>query len=210
MNVNEILVRDGLRHLRGADPILRQVIDCVGPFRLKPHSDRFGSLVRSIISQQISGSAAQSIRRRLERLAAPGRITPEKLLRFSSEALRSVGLSGQKQTYLRDLAGKVQRSEVRLRSIARRDDEGVIAELIQVKGIGVWTAQMFLMFSLGRLDVFPHDDLGIRNALRKIYNLPELPDKKASQRIAEPWRPYATIASWYCWRSLELPDFEDG
>ncbi len=210
MKATEIQVQDGLRHLRDTDPILREVIDRVGPFRLKPRADRFGSLVRSIISQQISGSAAQSIRRRLERLTAPGRITPEKILRLSPSALRSAGLSGQKQTYLRDLAGKVQRSEVRLRSIARCDDEAVIAELIQVKGIGVWTAQMFLMFSLGRLDVFPHDDLGIRNALRKLYSLPELPDKQVSLRIAEPWRPYATIASWYCWRSLELPDLKGG
>ena len=205
MSFTDAQIRDGFRHLRRSDPILRRVIERVGPFNLRRDADRFGSLVRSIISQQISVSAARSIRLRVKRLTAPGRITPEKLLRLSGAELRSAGLSVQKQTYLLDLAGKVRRGEVKLRSIARRDDEVVIEELTQVKGIGVWTAQMFLMFSLARMDVFPHDDLGIRNALKRLYKLQDLPDKKTSHEIATPWRPYATMASWYCWRSLELP-----
>lgn len=165
--------------------------------------DRFRSLVRSIISQQISGSAARSIRARVEKLVAPGKITPEALTGLTSEQLRSAGLSAQKTRYLLDLAAKVQRGEVRLKSVARMSDEAVIKELVQVKGIGVWTAQMFLMFSLGRMDVFPHDDLGIRSAIRNLYSLANLPDKETSHQIAAPWRPYATMACWYCWRSLE-------
>jgi DNA-3-methyladenine glycosylase II len=198
-------VRAGLKHLRSADPVLRGVIGRVGPFGMKLQKHRFRALVHSIISQQISGGAARSIRARLQRLAGPGGITVDSISRLSPEQLRSAGLSPQKTSYMLDLTTKVRQGEVRLRSVSRMPDEDVIGELIRVKGIGVWTAQMFLMFSLGRLDVFPPDDLGIRSALRNLYGLRELPDKETSHRIAAPWRPYATIASWYCWRSLDLP-----
>ncbi len=197
-------VQRAVKHLRAADPVLANVIRQVGPFTLRPDRDRFGMLVRSIISQQISGKAARSIRARLTEVVAPEKISAEALLRLTAAELRSAGLSLQKAGYLHDLAEKVQAGAVNLRQIARRDDDAVIAELVQVKGIGVWTAQMFLMFSLGRLDVFPHADLGIRSALRNLYQLDDLPDKARSHEIAEPWRPYATVASWYCWRSLEL------
>ncbi|MCI0534994.1 MAG: DNA-3-methyladenine glycosylase [Verrucomicrobiales bacterium] len=197
-------IRVALKHLRSADPVLDDLIERVGPFRMKVDRDRFRSLVGSIISQQISGSAARSIRARLEQLVAPRKIAPETIGRLSPEQLRGAGLSGQKTRYLVDLATKVERQEVRLKSVARMPDDAVIEELVQVKGIGVWTAQMFLMFSLGRMDVFPHNDLGIRSALRNLYDLEELPDKETSHRIAAPWRPYATMACWYCWRSLEL------
>lgn len=193
-----------MRHLRSSDPVMKQVIGAVGPVTLKLDRDRFKMLVRSIISQQISGKAAASIRGRLEQLFAPNKITPERLADLTLDQLRSVGVSPQKAAYLHDLAAKIASGEVRLSRVARLADDEVIAELTQVKGIGVWTAQMFLMFSLGRPDVFPHDDLGIRSALRRLYRLAELPDKATSQRLAEPWRPYATIASWYCWRSLEV------
>jgi len=161
-------------------------------------------LVRSIISQQISGKAAQSIRQRLEALVAPEKISPHNLAGLSVAELRSAGVSPQKASYLHDLAAKVDAGTVRLARVARMTDEEVIAELVQVKGIGVWTAQMCLMFSLGRLDVFPHDDLGIRAAIRNLYGLTDLPDRETSNEIARPWRPYATVASWYCWRSHEL------
>ncbi|MGE5195021.1 MAG: DNA-3-methyladenine glycosylase family protein, partial [Deltaproteobacteria bacterium] len=166
--------------------------------------DRFGMLVASIISQQISGKAARSIRHRLVELIAPEKITPHTLAARTITELRSVGISPQKAGYLHDLAAKVDSGAVRLSQTGRMTDDEAIAELIQVKGIGVWTAQMFLMFSLGRLDVFPHEDLGIRMALKKLYGLAELPDKETSHEIARPWRPYATIASWYCWRSHEV------
>ncbi len=198
-------ISSALRHLRKHDPTMRRLIDVVGPFSLKVKRDRFAMLVSSIISQQISGSAARSIRGRLEALVAPEKITPHALAARSIAELRSVGVSPQKASYLHDLAAKVDSGEVRLQRTGRMGDEDVISELVQVKGIGVWTAQMYLMFSLGRLDVFPHDDLGIRAALKNLYGLADLPDKKTSHEIARPWRPYATIASWYCWRSHEIP-----
>jgi DNA-3-methyladenine glycosylase II len=193
-----------LRHLRRRDAVLRSVIGAVGPCTLRLERDRFRMLVRSIVSQQISGKAAQSISLRLEQLFAPGKVTPESLASQSLQALRQVGLSSQKASYLLDLSAKVASGEVQLRRVGRMTDNDIIAELTQVRGIGVWTAQMFLMFSLGRLDVFPHDDLGIRSALKNLYGLAELPDKELSHKIATPWRPYATIASWYCWRSHEV------
>ncbi len=197
-------IRLAQRHLRKRDPVMRRLIDAVGPFTLRLERDRFRMLVRSIISQQISGKAAKSIRERLEGLVAPEKISSHNLAALSVAELRSAGVSSQKAGYLHDLAAKVDAGAVRLQRVARMSDDEVIAELVQVKGIGVWTAQMCLMFSLGRLDVFPHDDLGIRSALRNLYGLTDLPDKQTSLEIAKPWRPYATIASWYCWRSHEL------
>ena len=191
------------QHLRKSDPVLRAVIDAVGPFTLKFDRDRFGMLVRSIIAQQISGAAARTIRGRVEQLVAPEKIAPENLRRLTETQLRSAGLSSQKLSYIQDLAAKTADGVIDLRNIGRRDDEQVIAELTQVKGIGRWTAQMFMMFSLGRPDVFPEDDLGVRSAIRTLYSLPDLPDRATSRAIAEPWRPFASVASWYCWRSLD-------
>ena len=196
-------VRSALRHLRSADPVMCDVIRQVGPYTLVLDKNRFGTLVRSIVSQQISTKAARSIRQRLFALTTPGRLTAKKVARLDPDQLRAAGLSAQKSSYVRDLAHKTLNGEVRLRQLGRMSDEDVIAELIQVKGIGRWTAQMFLMFCLGRLDVFPHDDLGIRSALKRLYGLPDLPDKALSHKIAEPWTPYASVASWYCWRSSD-------
>lgn len=197
-------INKALRHLRSSDPVMRDVIRRVGPFQMRLERDRFRMLVRSILSQQISTSAARSIRLRFEALVHPEPPSPHNVARLSVEELRSAGVSPQKAGYLLDLANRVVADEVRLRDIGRLSDEKVIAELTQIKGIGRWTAQMFLMFSLGRLDVFPHDDLGVRSAIRNLYGLDELPDKTTSHQIAEPWRPYASVASWYCWRSIEL------
>jgi DNA-3-methyladenine glycosylase II len=194
---------DAIKHLRRADPVLKRVIAEVGPCRLKVQRNRFHALARSIIAQQISTSAAASIRRRLEELVAPEPISAAALARLSVEEMRTAGVSPQKACYLLDLAARVESGQVRLARIGRLSDEAVIEELTQVKGIGRWTAQMFLIFSLGRPDVFPHDDLGIRSALRTLYELPDLPDRAASHAIAAAWRPYASVASWYCWRSLE-------
>jgi len=199
-------IQQALRHLRRADPVMRHVIRRAGPFTLKPHRNRFRALVFSIVSQQISSKAAASIRVRLVEYLKPEPVSPQSIARLTPEELRSVGLSPQKTAYLLDLANRVARRELRLDGMARMTDEKVIEALIQVKGIGVWTAQMFLIFSLGRLDVFPHEDLGVRSAIRNLYGLDELPDKEVSHRIATPWRPYASVASWYCWRSLEFKD----
>ena len=200
MSIDAKKVRAALKHLRAADPVMRDVIRQVGPFQLKLERDRFVVLVRSIISQQISTSAARSIRTRLFAAVGPGMPTAENLMRMPDDELRAAGISPQKLNDLRDLCENVLDGRLVLNHIGRKSDEGVIEELVQVKGIGRWTAQMFLMFSLGRLDVFPHDDLGIRMNIRNLYGLDDLPDKKTSHRIAEPWRPYASVASWYCWR----------
>lgn len=190
--------------LAQADPILRPVIARAGPCRLKRRRrNHYRTLVGSIISQQISGKAAKSISARLVALVDDD-VSPERIARLKDPQLRGVGISPQKAGYIRDLTEKVLSGAVPLAKLARQPDEEVIAELTQVKGIGVWTAQMFLIFSLGRLDVFPHDDLGVRSALARLYSLKELPDKTTSHAIAAAWRPYATLGSWYCWRSLEF------
>lgn len=191
-------------HLQKNDPLFKQLLKSVGPFTAKTKRDRFGTLVNSIISQQISVAAARTIRGRLVDAVAPEKISPVAMLKFDVDSLRAVGVSRQKASYVLDLAGKVDAGTLNLDSIHRYDDETVIEEMIQVKGIGRWTAQMFLMFSLGRLDVLPVDDLGLKNAIRKHYSLNDLPEKHEMEKLAENWRPYATIACWYLWQSLEL------
>lgn len=194
----------GMTHVRKADPVIRPIIDAVGPITLRPARDRFGVLVRSILSQQISTAAARTIRARLHALLQPDGLTPANLARQGEDKLRAAGISRQKASYLSDLARKVDDGTVPLDRIGRLSDEEVIARLTQVKGIGRWTAEMFLIFSLGRLDVLPVDDLGVRAALKRLHGLGELPGKQHCRELAAPWRPYATVGSWYCWRSLEV------
>ncbi len=141
---------------------------------------------------------------------APATLTADRLADLEVHQLRSAGLSNQKATYILDSACKVRDKEDRLRNVGRMSDQDVIDELTKIKGIGVWTAQIFLMFSLGRLDVLPHDDLGLRTAIRDFYTLDDLPDKAVSEEIASAWRPYATVASWYCWQSLDKRRVEKG
>lgn len=192
------------RHFRRADPILAEVVRRVGPVTLKPERDRFQMLVRSILSQQISVGAARAIRLRLAARLEPTGIRPDSLARLSVEELRSVGISRPKAGYLHDLAQKCSDGTVRLERIGRLGDERVIEELIQVRGIGRWSAHMFLIFALGRPDVLPLDDLGVRSAIRHLYSLDELPRKEVCLEIGNRWRPYASIGSWYCWRFLEI------
>ncbi len=193
-----------IKHLRRADPVMRAMIAEVGPCTLRPQGDRFRMLAGSIISQQISTGAARSIKKKLDELVGSDGLTPANLSRFSPEQLRAAGVSPQKAKYLLDLALKVHESEINLQHIGRYSDDKIIEQLTAVKGIGRWTAQMFLIFALGRLDVFPHDDLGVRSAIRKRYDLDELPDVETSTAIAAKWRPYTSVASWYCWRSLDI------
>ena len=190
-------------HLQKCDPVFKRLLKQVGPFTAKAKRDRFGTLVNSIISQQISVAAAATIRARLSDSFSPDPISPAGILSLDVDQLRELGISRQKATYMLDLAGKVDSGAVVLDKIHLKEDEAIIEELVQVKGIGTWTAQMFMMFSLARLDVLPVDDLGIKNAIKLHYDLDELPDKSTIEEIAQPWRPYATIACWYLWRSLE-------
>jgi DNA-3-methyladenine glycosylase II len=171
---------------------------------MKRRLDRFQALVFSIVSQQISGKAAAAIRKKLLDHVGPNGLTPETIVALTIEDLRAVGLSKQKASYIHDLAERVQTGTLPLGRMSRMSNEAVIEALVQVKGIGVWTAQMFLIFSLGRLNVMPHGDYGVRSAIQKLYGLDDLPDRATCHRIAEPWGPYASIAAWYCWRSLEL------
>jgi DNA-3-methyladenine glycosylase II len=191
-------------HFRRRDPRLYAAIKQIGPYKLRPSRDRFGMLVRSIISQQISVGAARSIRQKLELLIGDAGLTPAAIVAQPPDKLRAAGLSQQKASYLVDLAGKANAGEVRLSRIGRLSDEEVIAELTQIKGIGRWTAQMFLIFALGRPDVFPIDDFGVRAALAKLYGYDEHPPKAKLLEIGQSWSPYASIGSWYCWRYLEL------
>lgn len=191
------------RHLRRRDPVLRTVIKRVGPVTMKLERNRFQALVRSIIAQQISGKAARSIWKRLHTAVKPRRLTPEVIAGIPIDQLRSLGLSSQKASYVHDLAARVADGQVRLSRAHRMTDDEVVDELVTVKGIGEWTAHMFLIFSLGRLDVLPHGDFGVRAAIRNLYGLPDLPNREQSVAIAQPWRPYASIAAWYCWRSLD-------
>ncbi|MCU0880981.1 MAG: hypothetical protein MUF06_24700, partial [Pirellulaceae bacterium] len=191
-----------LQHFRRRDRVMHGVIRQVGPFTLRRQANRFGMLVRSIISQQISTSAARSIRLRLEKLVEPTGLSAASVAALSIERLRGAGLSPQKAAYLHDLAEKVASGQVRLNQIGRRTDEQVIEELVQVKGIGRWTAQMFLIFSLGRLDVFPSDDLGVKVAMAELYGLSDKPSRDELVEIGQRWSPFATVGSWYCWRHL--------
>jgi len=198
------VVSQAIAHLHAADETLSDLIHRVGEFTLKVHRNRFDLLVRSILSQQISTKAARSIRRKLEAQTNGAGLSPAVIAKMPESRLRAAGLSSQKVAYLYDLSAHVLDGRLELDRLHRKPDDEVIAELVAVKGIGRWTAQMFLMFALGRLDVFPVDDLGLRSAIRELYRLKETTDRSAYLRIAEPWRPYATIASWYVWRLSDL------
>ncbi|MDQ3949378.1 MAG: DNA-3-methyladenine glycosylase [Gemmatimonadota bacterium] len=197
--------RASIVHLKRADGVLARVIERVGPCRFRPRSKgtHFDALLRSIVYQQLSGKAAGTILDRVLALYGGRYPRPAQLLETPDDALRRAGLSRQKLGYLRDLAAKVDGGEVPLARVGRLPDEEVISYLTRVKGIGRWTAQMFLMFRLGRPDVLPELDLGIQTAIQRAYELPTRPAPADVLRIGARWRPHATVASWYLWRSLE-------
>jgi DNA-3-methyladenine glycosylase II len=197
-------MRAAILHLKKADPILAQIIKAVGPYNLVTREPTIETLARSIVYQQISGKAAASILAKLKAAVGP-RFTARALLGLSTEELRACGLSAQKITYLRDLAGKVASRQISFRKLQDLSDEEIIEHLTQVKGIGVWTVQMFLMFALERPNVFPAADLGVRNAIRRAYNLPDAPTAADLLRISACWHPYCSVATWYLWRSLDGP-----
>jgi DNA-3-methyladenine glycosylase II len=197
-------MRAAILHLKKADPVLAEIIKSVGPYNLVTRQPTFETLARSIVYQQISGKAAASILAKLKSAVGP-RFTAPALLRLSPEELRACGLSTQKMTYLRDLAEKIASRQVSFRKLRNLSDEEVIEHLTQVKGIGVWTVQMFLMFALERPNVFPAADLGVRNAIRPAYNLADPPTAADLLRISACWHPYCSVATWYLWRSLDGP-----
>lgn len=196
-------IRTAQTHLKKNDPRMREILRTVGPFTLKPQRDHFQMLARSIISQQISVAAARTILQRLVDFLQPQGLIPQAIATLAVPELRALGVSQQKAGYLLDLAQRVDAGRLDLKAISRKPDATVIESLIEVKGIGVWTAQMFLIFSLGRLDVLPVGDLGIRTAIQRQYGLRKLPDAKRIEALAKPWRPFASVASWYLWQTLK-------
>lgn len=192
-----------VRHLQRQDAILRTVIKKAGPLKLRSAGRGYPVLVQSIISQQISTAAAATIGQRLRLLAAGGELSAEVVAQLSDQQLQTAGVSPQKLSYLRDLTRCTLEGVINFRRIARATDEAAIAELVQVRGIGRWTAQMYLIFSLERPDVFAPDDLGLRNAMQRLYGLPQQTSRVELERMSEQWRPWRSAASWYLWRSLE-------
>ena len=191
------------RALCRRDPILARIVADIGPCGLVPRKRYFMTLCESIVSQQLAVKAAATIFGRFRDLFPRRMPTPAAVLATSEAKLRGAGLSTQKLGYMRDLAGKYADGTIPARRLGRMSDEEVAAALTQVKGIGVWTAQMFLIFVLNRPDVWPTDDLGIRKAIQVNWELPEMPVDGHLQEIAEPWRPYRSVAAWYLWASLD-------
>ena len=195
--------KEATDHLSRVDPILAAVIERTGPCTLKPRGDCFLNLCRAIIYQQISGNVAIAIMKRFKKLFSRSRPNPKHLLTLSDEQLRSAGLSRQKMTYLRDLAKHFTEGKIPTRRFSRMTDEEIIQSLIPVKGIGRWTAEMFLIFVLNRTDLLPVDDLGVRKGFQKVYGLRTEPKAAKMIQIAEKWRPWRTVGSWYMWRGCK-------
>jgi 3-methyladenine DNA glycosylase/8-oxoguanine DNA glycosylase len=204
MPIDPEKLRKATAHVRRSDPVMADIIRDVGPCRLQTddRSGAFAALVESIVYQQITGKAAASIYGRVRRLIGRRHPRPHDILSATEQGLREAGLSRQKIAYLRDLSQRTI-AGLRLRAFGRVEDEAIIEALTEVKGIGRWTVEMFLIFRLGRLDVLPVHDYGIRKAMQRAYRMRKLPSPDRMRKVAEPWRPYRTVACWYLWRSLD-------
>jgi DNA-3-methyladenine glycosylase II len=196
-------MRKAVTHLKKCDPTLRAIIERVGPCRMEFGLPEFSSLAEAIVYQQLNGKAAVTIFNRFAALAGEP-LTPEGILKLSDAQLRSVGLSKQKSAYLKDLAAKTAAGLLDFPRLHELTDDEVIEHLTQVKGVGVWTAHMFLMFSLRRPNVLPTGDYGVQVAMKKHYKKRKLPKPKDMEKIAKAWAPYRSVACWYMWRSLDI------
>jgi DNA-3-methyladenine glycosylase II len=199
-------MKKAIAHLKKSDAILAAIIERAGAYKINYAEPGFQTLVQSITSQQLNGKAAATIFGRLKAAAKADPITPESILRLRPARMRSLGLSGQKMSYIRELARMTRDGEVNFEQCLTLEDGEVVEHLTRVKGVGVWTVHMFLMFALRRHDVLPTGDLGIRMAMKKAYGLEELPKPTEMEKIAQPWRPYSSVACWYLWRSLEVKE----
>jgi DNA-3-methyladenine glycosylase II len=197
-------MKKAIEHLRRGDPVMGSIIERVGKYGIQYREPDFESLVRSIVYQQLSGRVASVIFGRLLG-ASGGRVTHDNILKLRPSRMRTLGLSTAKTAYIRDLARHTRDRRVVFEELGELTDSEVIERLTKVKGIGTWTAQMFLIFALRRPDVLPVGDLGIRSAIRKAYGLENLPAPAEIEAIASSWRPYCSVASWYLWRSLDGP-----
>jgi DNA-3-methyladenine glycosylase II len=196
-------MRKAINHLKKSDPILRAIIERVGACRMEFGEPVFHSLAEAIVYQQLNGKAAVTIFKRFTDLAGDP-VTAEGIAKLTAEQMRSAGLSKQKSSYLRDMAERAMRGELDFTRLPEMTDEEVIEHLTQVKGVGVWTAHMFLMFTLKRQNILPTGDFGIRMAIKKHYNKRKLPRPVHMEKTAKAWEPYRSIACWYLWRSLDI------
>jgi DNA-3-methyladenine glycosylase II len=201
--IHHLAMRKAILHLKKSDPVMRAIIERVGACRIEFGEPTFHSLAEAIVYQQLNGKAAVTIFKRFAD-AAGDPVTPAGILKLSEQQLRAVGLSKQKSSYLRDLATKTQEGSLDFVQLADLPDHEVIQHLTQVKGVGVWTAHMFLMFTLRRPDVLPTGDYGLQVAIKKHYRKRKLPEPKDMEKIAKAWSPYRSIACWYLWRSLDI------
>ena len=187
------------------DPNLVKIINRIGDYQIKKRNNHFAVLVESIISQQLASAAAEAIFARFKKLY-PKFPTHIQILNTKNAKLRSVGLSSMKVEYLKDLAQKIDDGKLKMKNLSKMNDDEIIEHLTQVKGIGRWTAEMFLIFSLGRLDVLPTGDLGLRKGVQMAFSLSELPKPKEVEEIGMRWKPYRSVATWYLWKSLQKFD----
>jgi len=193
-----------IAHLKKVDPILGEIIDRVGPCKIQYLEPDFETLIRSIVFQQLSGKAARAIFARFQNAVGSGsRMLPREVLGLTSGQMQALGLSRQKVKYIRDLAEKTEAGLIEFSRLAAVSDDEVIQHLTTVKGIGLWTAQMFLLFALRRPDVLATGDLGIRSAIRRVYRLRKMPSPAKVERLAAKWHPHCSVACWYLWRSAE-------
>jgi DNA-3-methyladenine glycosylase II len=196
-------MRKAIRHLKNADSVMAAIIDQAGAYAIQYREPVFQTLVRSIVYQQLSGKAALTIFNRLATAVKANPMTPEAVLKLRPQKMRALGLSKQKTTYIRELARLTRDGEIQFESLPEMEDAAIIETLTRVKGVGVWTVHMFLIFALRRPNVLPVGDLGVRAAMKKAYGLAELPKPAEMESIAAPWRPYCSVATWYLWRSLD-------
>lgn len=197
---------DAATAVAAADPAMRTFVDATGPPDLRrgrPRATHFAELARAICFQQLAGPAARTIHGRFVTLAGGAEPTPEAVIALRDSELRAAGLSGAKTASLRDLAEKVVEGDVQLDRMSRLSDDAIVQELTRVRGIGRWTAEMFLIFQLGRLDVWPVDDLGVRKGYARLHGMLDAPSARDLEPLGDPYRPYRSIAAWYCWRATD-------
>jgi DNA-3-methyladenine glycosylase II len=193
----------GYAHIRKNDPKLKPILDARGVLEFDPQGEPFESLVESILSQQVAGAAASAIIKKVRALFPDGELEAERIHRIDAKKLRAAGVSPQKLSYLKDLASRVVEGRLDLGTLESMPDEAIMEVLDEVKGIGPWTVHMFLIFTLGRPDVLPVDDYGIRMSVQLIYGLADLPKRADIEKLAERWHPYSTVASLYLWHSRD-------
>jgi DNA-3-methyladenine glycosylase II len=205
-------MKRAIRHLQQADPVMATIIERIGPFKMRYREPSFDAMARSIVYQQLHGKAAATIFERVRCACLNGSVqnrdglTPASILALSEQQLRACGLSRQKLSYLRDLAQRTASRDIDFDRLPSMSDEDVIEHLTRVKGIGVWSAQMFLIFALRRPNVMPTADYGINAAIKKAYRKRQMPKPKQILKISRSWHPYCSIACWYLWRYAELKD----